>query len=137
MVGRGTVEAEVAYPEQPLTAVAGTLTVYNRGRKPGGFDLGGWAYFPAPVTGGLSIPIQVRRIAAGRYRWRVRLEAPKLAGGYGSITSFSARIRKQIVSATCPDGKLQVSAASTFADGAERTSTAVRPCAVAEAHPRQ
>jgi hypothetical protein len=138
LVGRGTIEAEVAYPEEPMTTVTGSLRIYNRGRKPGGADLAGRAYFTAPITGVLLIPIEVRRSAdGGRYGWRAHLEIPKMAGGYGSIVGYSARIYKRIFSATCGDGSLQVRAGSTFVDGEFLASTERRPCAVAEADSRQ
>lgn len=132
IVGRGTVEAEVAFPEEPLTTVSGKLAIYNRGRKRGGVDLGARAYFPAPITGALTVPVKVRRISPGRYGWRARLQIPELAGGYGSVTAYSVRFDKRIVSATCTDGKLQVGTVSTFADGSERFMTAIHPCSAIE-----
>lgn len=137
VVGRGTVEAEVAFPEQPLTSVSGALTVYNRGRKPGGADLLGWAYFSAPITGAVVVPVKVRRIDGGRYGWRARLEIPKLAGGSGSITGYSVRFLDRILSATCGDGRLQIGGVSTFVDGTLLASSVIRSCFVPEAHPRQ
>lgn len=137
IVGRGLIEAEVAFPERPLMSVKGTLTIYNRGREPGGFDLGGWAYFPAPITGAIAIPVKVRRFDGGRYGWRARVEIPKLAGGNGSIARFSVRLSKRIVSARCADGKVQVGTTTAFADGTTRFITLIRNCSVAEADPRQ
>jgi hypothetical protein len=136
-VADGQVTLEVAFPEEPLTTVTGSLTVYNRGRKPGGADFVGWAYFPAPVTGEIYVPVKVRKADDRRYGWRVRLQIPKIAGGSGSIAAYSVRFRKRIVSATCGDGKLLVAATSTFADGAQRFVTEIRPCTVAEADARQ
>jgi hypothetical protein len=135
VIGRGTVEAEVAIPEEPLTTVEATLTIYNRGRRPGGADFVAWAYFPAPITGGLLVPFRVRRVDDGRYGLRARIEIPKLAGGYGSITAYSARIAKRFVSATCGDGKLQVGADATFADGTQLSMAAIHPCSTVEASP--
>jgi hypothetical protein len=135
VVGKGAIEAEVAFPEAPIFTVSGTLTVYNRGRKPGGADLAGYAYFPAPITGAVLIPIKVRK-NAGRYGWRVRFEIPKIAGGAGSITAYSARLWKRIFSATC-DGRMVARAVSTFVDGTTRTERAMRTCVVAEADVRQ
>ena len=138
LVGRGTIEAEVAFPEEPMTTVTGTLRIYNLGRKPGGADLAGWAYFTAPITGVLVIPIEVRRSNdVGRYGWKARMEVPKIAGGSGSIVSYSARIDKRIFSATCGDGRLQVLADATFVDGTRSRAAGVRPCVMAEADARQ
>jgi hypothetical protein len=131
-VASGQVTLEVAFPEQPLTTVTGPLTVYNRGRKPGGFDLIGWAYFPAPVTGGIYLPLQVRKADIGRYGWRAKLEVPRIAGGSGSITAYSTHFRKGIVAATCGGEQLQIAAASTFVDGTLRVSTGIHRCTVGD-----
>jgi hypothetical protein len=130
-VADGRITLEVAFPEVPLMTVSGALTVYNRGPKAGGFDLVGWAYFPAPVTGGIYLPVRVREAVAGRYGWRAKTEVPKLAGGSGSITAYSMHFRKGIVLATCGGEQLQISAASTFVEGNLRVSTGIRRCTVA------
>jgi hypothetical protein len=135
VVGKGTIEAELAYPEQAMTFVSGDLTIYNRGRKPGGADLAGYAFLPPPI-GAIFIPIKVRK-NAGRYGWKARLEVPRLAGGAGSITSYSAALGKRIFSATCARGRLGARAVSTFVDGARISESAIRTCSVAEPHVRQ
>ena len=137
VVGKGTIEAEVAHPESPMFTVSGDLTIYNRGRKPGGADLVAYAYFPAPIAGAIFIPIKVRKNRGGRYGWKARAEIPKLDGGSGSITSYSMRFGKRIFSATCADGKLLAHAVSTFADGSSRSETAIRTCVMTEPHVRQ
>jgi len=136
VVGRGTIEAEVAHPESPTYTVAGDLTIYNRGHKPGGADLVAFASFPPPIAGAIFIPIKVRKNRGGRYGWKARIEIPKLAGGSGSITSYSMHLEKRIFSATC-DGRMLAHAVSTFADGSSRSETAIRTCAMAEPHVRQ
>jgi hypothetical protein len=100
VVGKGTIEAELAFPESQFSTVSGELTIYNLGRKLGGADLAGFASFPPPIRAQV-IPIKVRK-SAGRYGWKARLEIPELAGGAGSITSYSAHLGKRIFSATCP-----------------------------------
>jgi len=136
-VASGRVTVEVAFPEQPLTTVTGPLTVYNRGRKAGGFNLISWVYFPAPVTGGIYLPIQVRKAHIGRYGWRAKLEVPKIAGGSGSVIAYSMHFRKPIVSASCGGEQLQIGTTSTFVDGAEWSATAIHTCSVAEADARK
>ncbi|TMK57334.1 MAG: hypothetical protein E6G51_06095 [Actinobacteria bacterium] len=127
-VAHGQVTVEVAFPEQPLTTASGALTVYNRGRKPGGFDLDGWAYFSAPVTGGVYLPVKVRKASNGRYGWKAQLEAPKIAGGYGSIASYSMHFLKGIVAASCGGRQLQIASTSTFVDGTSRFVTGIHTC---------
>lgn len=130
VVGMGTLEAEFDPPESQLSTVSGDLTIYNRGRKPGGADLVGWAYFSAPINAAIVIPIKVRKNTGGRYGWKARFEIPKLAGGAGSITSYSMHLGKRIFSATC-DGRMLAHAVSTFTDGSSRSETAIRTCAMA------
>jgi len=126
VVGKGTIEVELAYPESRLSTVSGDLTIYNLGRKPGGADLVGYAFI-LPLIRHMIIPINVRN-SAGHYGWKVRFEIPKIAGGAGSITSYSANLGKRILSATCSDGHMLARAISTFVDGSSRTERAVRTC---------
>jgi len=136
VVGKGTIEAEVAFPESQLTTVSGELTIYNQGRKPGGADLAAYAHFSAPTNATLVILIKVRKNTGGRYGWKARAEIPKLDGGSGSITSYSMHLEKRIFSATC-DGRMLAHAVSTFVDGSSRSETAIRTCAMTEPHVRQ
>lgn len=138
VVGRGSIEAELAFPETQLITVPGTLAIYNLGRRPGGADLIAWAYFRAPpITGGVAIYIKVRRTDQGRYGWKARFEIPKLAGGSGSITSYSMRFGKRIFSATCGNGELAARALSSFTEGERLGAAVFRTCTVAEPHVRQ
>jgi hypothetical protein len=136
-VAHGQVTLEVAFPERPFVTVSGALPIYNRGRKPGGFDLVGWAYFSAPVTGGVYLPVKVRKTNIGRYGWKAQLEVSKIAGGAGSIASYSMHFRKGIVAASCGGRQLQIGSRSIFADGTLRAVTGTHTCSVTEADPRQ
>lgn len=136
VVGRGTIEAEVAFPEVPMTTVSGPLTIFNRGLRPGGADLLGYLYLPAPINGAVTISIKVRK-NPGRYGWKARFEIPKIAGGAGSVVAYSVQFRKRIFSATCAHGRLGARAVSTFVDGTTISESAIRHCTVAEPHVRQ
>jgi len=135
-VGHGRVGVEVRFPEEPAVSVSGQLTLYNRGRKPGGYDLLAHFFLSAPVAGEITFPIEVRK-ATGRYGWKATATIPKIAGGSGSITDYSLRIGRGFLRATCSDGKLLLRATSVFLDGTVRRETAIRTCTVAEADPRQ
>jgi hypothetical protein len=130
VVGKGTIGVELAYPESQLITVSGDLTIYNVGRRPGGADLVGYTFIQ-PLIRNMIIPIKVRKNAGGRYGWKARFEIPKLAGGAGSVTSYSMHLGKRIFSATCSDGHMLARATSTFFDGSSRTDRAVRTCSVA------
>lgn len=130
-VGTGTIEVEVAFPEEQPVQVSGRVSVYNRGVRNGhtGFLL--YVYLPAPVAGGIVATLEVGRREQGRFGWRGRLTIPKIANGAGSITYLGARFRKGIFSASCPDGQLQAHASSRFTDGTEVTATLIHTCKTA------
>src|SRR5690349_2475432 len=118
-------------------AVTGDLTLYNMGHSGKERHLLASAFIPAPVTGEIPNPIQVRRIDKGRFGWMATATVPKIAGGSGSITGYSMRIGKRFLTATCGDGRLQLRATSTFVDGTRLVEGSIRACAVAEADARQ
>ncbi len=127
-VGHGQIVVEVEFPEEPPLSVEGELTLYNLGRKPGGLDLLARTFLPAPITGEIVFTIKVREIDKGRYGWRAIALLPKIAGGHGSITDYSPRIGKRLLSATCADGRLTLRALSEFADGTRRREMVARAC---------
>lgn len=136
LIGRGKVTVEIAFPEEPMMWVQGTLNLYNGGRKPDGRYLIAYAFLSAPITGALLLPITIRRIDSGRFGWRVTAEVPKIAGGSGSIFGYSVRIGKRFLSATCA-GQFEIRTVSTFIDGTSLSERVVRPCAVPEPHVRK
>lgn len=128
VVARGRVTAEVAFPEQVPTSVASDLVVLSGPRDPGLPKLWAYGFFPAPVTAEILIPVELHRTNEGRFGWKLRAKIPKIAGGYGSITSYRLRFRRQVVAATCADGKLLAAAETTFADGTHQREQAPRTC---------
>jgi hypothetical protein len=127
-VGSGTVELEVAFPEQTPVDISGELSVYNGGFRDGRTMFWLFVYFPAPVTGGILMPLDIRRDGHGRYGWLGQLEIPKIANGAGSITYLGVRFRRRIFSASCAGGRLLTGARSRFADGSVVSSTLTRTC---------
>lgn len=127
-VGSGIVEVEVALPEQTPVRVSGQLSVYNGGFREGRTMFWLFVYFPAPITGGILMPLEVRRGGHGRYGWSGELEIPKIANGAGSITHLGVRFRKGIFSASCPRGSLQTHATALFADGSRLQIASTHTC---------
>lgn len=127
-VGSGVVEVEIAFPEQTPVRIRGKLSVYNGGFSKGRTMFWLFVYLPAPVTGGILMPLEIRRGGHGRYGWTGKLEIPKIANGAGSITYLGARLRKGIFSASCPNGRLLARASNRFADGVVGGSTLIHAC---------
>lgn len=127
-VGSGIVKLDVAFPEEAPMQVSGRLSVYNGGVREGRTMFWLFVYLPAPVTGGVLMPLEIRRGGHGRYGWIGELEIPKIANGAGSVTYLGARFRNGVFSARCPEGMLQTPVGNRFADGTLLQSTVGRAC---------
>lgn len=131
-IGRGELVVKLHFPGDRLISVDGKMTIYNLGRGPGP-DLLALVELPVPIAAMLGIPIDLRRIHRGRMGWEARAPIPKIAGGSGAITGYSLRIGRRFLTATCGDGRLDLRAVTTFADGERRSERVVRPCTAAKA----
>lgn len=129
LIGKGTTTAEIAFPEQTPINVNSKLLVFNGGFKGGTTTLFIHAYFSSPVNGAIVTTVKVKKHRHGRYGLKSIATIPKIAGGSGSVTSFSLTINKKgVLLAKCPDGKLQAHATSIFADGTKASATIIRTC---------
>ena len=62
--------------------------------------------------------VKIKKVHNGRYGLKSVATIPKIAGGSGSVKSFSLTINKKgVLTAKCPDGKLQANATAIFSDG--------------------
>lgn len=137
LVGTGTTTVQVQFPEQKPIDVNSELLVFNGGQKGGVTTLYIHAYFSAPVTGAIVTTVKIKQIKKGRYGILSTATIPKIAGGSGSVTSFSLKIdrkytfkgkRMSVISAKCPDGKIQAKATAKFTDGTAATAGIIRGC---------
>lgn len=127
-VGSGTMEVEVAFPEQQPVRITGRVSVYNGGFSGGRTTLWAYTLLPAPVTGIVLEPLEFRRGSHGRYALKGSLALPKIANGAASLTSLELSLRKGLFSASCPGGKIQSHATSRFTDGSALSNGVVRTC---------
>lgn len=123
LVGNGKVVAEVEFPESKPIEVPSELLVFNGGEAGGVTTLYIHAYFSAPVTGAIVTTVKIKKVHHGRYGLESIASIPKIAGGSGSVKSFSLTINKKftykgkkvsVLSAKCPDGKLQAHVDAKF-----------------------
>jgi hypothetical protein len=140
IVGEGVGKAEVRLPSQAPVDISTPLTFFNAPPEGGMPSLIAHAYetIPAPKT--LLVPIAIERIQRGRYGFRVTIQLPEIAGGYGAATLAKATIGKTwkrggktvgYTNAYCAGGRLQVYGALTFTDGSFFPGTLTSPCHVA------
>lgn len=137
IIGRGTTVAEVALAEQPPILVNSDLLVFNGGEKGGVTTFYIHAFFTAPVSGAIVTTVKISKIRKGRFGTRAVASIPVIAGGSGSVKSFSLTInkrfthkgqRKSILLAKCPDGRLQAHGTAVFADGTDVSAEIIRTC---------
>lgn len=137
IIGKGTTSVEIAFPESKVVPVSSKLLVFNGGEKGGVVTFYIHAYITVPVPAAIVTTVKIKKIHKGRYGLESIASIPKIAGGSGSVKSFSLKVGKQysykgqklsILSAKCPDGKLQAHATAVFADGTRASTEFIRTC---------
>ncbi len=130
IIGTGTTNVEIQFPEQNPIPVHSKLLVFNGGTKGGKTTLFIHAYITVPTPAAIVTTVKIKKIHHGRYGLLSVASIPKIAGGSGSVTSFSLKVgnKKKVLYAQCPDGKLQAHATSIFADGSKLSAGIVRSC---------
>jgi hypothetical protein len=137
IVGEGVGKADVRLPGQSPVAISTPLTFFNAPPEDGKPALIAHAYetIPAPKT--LLAPFSIERIHHGRYGFRVQIEMPEIADGYGAATLAEATIGKTwkrggkavgYTNAHCSGGRLQVYGTLSFTDGSFFPGTLTSPC---------
>jgi hypothetical protein len=112
-VGEGTTTVEVAFPEQaPIPAVS-KLLLFNGGTAGGKTTLFIHAFITKPVVSAIVTTVTIQKIHKGRYGFHTVSKVPIIAGGSGSVKSFSFKIhrlftykgkKQSYLMAKCPDG---------------------------------
>ena len=137
LVGKGVGKAVVTMPGQEPFRISSPLSFFNGPRSGGRPTLiaHGYETVPAPKT--LLVPIANERVAKGRYGFRVRIEMPAVAGGFGAPLLAEATIgatRKLhgrtvgYINAYCSGGRLQVDGSLRFTNGDFFPATLTSPC---------
>src|SRR3954451_7015365 len=136
LVGTGKVSAEIALPEQAPFTASGPLLIFNGAPKGGKqvliFHV--YAHVPAPTTFVTTALISKH---SGKYGTEAEVTIPTIVGGQGSLTSFTATLKKSwtykgrkenLLLASCPNGSLSAHGEFTFVDGTRAAGDVVRPC---------
>ncbi len=139
IVGEGTGAAEVNLPGKAPMTIRSPLTLFNAPPVGGRPSLIAHAYetVPAPKTLLVSFPIE--RVSLGRYGYRVKIQIPPIAEGFGSATLAEATVGKTwkhggktvgYTNGHCAGGRLQVYGTLRLADGSFFPATLTSPCHV-------
>jgi hypothetical protein len=137
MVGTGLGKAVVTMPGRAPFRISSPLSFFNAPPSNGKPTLIAHAYETVPSPQALLVPIVVERIAKGRYGYRVQVEMPEIAGGFGAATLAEATIgavRKRhgkkvgYLNAQCSGGRLQVEGNIRMTNGDRFPATLTSPC---------
>jgi hypothetical protein len=138
IVGLGTTDVEVEFPEQAPIAIKSKLLAFNGGVSGGTTTIYIHAYLTDPITTALVTTVKIKKRKNGRYGIRSVASVPKIAGGSGSVTAFSLTFAKKLFAykgekhgyllAKCPDGHFDAEAETVFTDGSRAKGKIVRPC---------
>lgn len=113
IVGKGSAEAEVAFPESTPFKARGPLILFNGGTKGGTTLLYLHFYASVPAPTAIITTVKITKIHAGRYGIRTVSNLEQIAGGSGSAIHFDFKVHRifkykgktqSYVSARCSDG---------------------------------
>jgi hypothetical protein len=137
IIGSGTTNVEIAFPEQKPIPVSSKLLVFNGGTSGGTTTFFIHAYITVPTPAAIVTTVKIKRIHRGRFGTEAIASVPKIAGGSGSVTSFSLKIDKKytykgkkmsVISSKCTDGKIVAKATAQFTDGTKAAAELLRTC---------
>jgi hypothetical protein len=129
IIGSGRAIAEIAFPEQAPIPADSKIIAFNGGFKGGTTTIYIHAYLTVPTPAAIVSTVKVKKVNHGRYGLSSITTIPKIAGGSGSVTDFNLTINKKgVLSAKCPDGKLQAHGTAIFTDGTRASAEVIRTC---------
>lgn len=125
LVGSGTAEVEVAFPEQAPFRSTGPVLLFNGGVHGRTTTVLLHAYVNVPAPTAIVTKATVTRIHSGRFGLHIAIRVPKIAGGSGSVTNFEVKVgrrftykgqEKSFLAASCPTGMWATKGRALFAD---------------------
>jgi hypothetical protein len=125
IIGKGFGSAVVAFPEQGPIKVGSPITLFNGPKKGGDDTIIAHAHldYPGPTT--FIVPIVIERIHKGVFGYRVNVQIPKIAGGYGHPIAGRAKVGRMwtfkgrshsYINARCETGQFRSRGQFTFKD---------------------
>jgi hypothetical protein len=140
IVGRGSTEVRVQFPESTPFTAKGPLVLFNGGTKGGKTLLLIQAYVSVPTPTALVSTVTITKEHSGIYgagTLAAVAQIPTIAGGSGSLTEFSFDIhrlftykghKESYLTARCSSGHFDSRTVAKFAGGVEISGNIVQPC---------
>jgi hypothetical protein len=141
ILGEGSADAQIAFPEQKPILVHSPLLVFNGGQKGGKTLLLIHTFITVPVPAAIVTTVTVQKKGSGLHSIA---KIPQIVGGSGSAVDFRFKLGKKYrykgqkmsyLSAKCPDGVFKTKASALFKNeahvaGVAATTTAKGKVAV-------
>jgi hypothetical protein len=136
LVGVGKVTAEVQFPDANPVPASGTLLIFNGQPKGGDPVLIQHAYVNNPVAATVITTARITNVH-GKYGKATTITIPPVAGGYGSLASFTAKVGKSwtykgkkqsLLLAECANGHFFAHGDFTFVNGTSLHGDVVKSC---------
>jgi hypothetical protein len=137
LLGSGSAEVEVAFPEQSPFSSAGPLLLFNAGVHGSTTKVLLHAYVDVPAPTAIVVVANITRIDRGAYGLEISATIPRIAGGAGSVTKFQLDVGrrfkfqgrpKSFLTAGCPSGHWSARGEAGFSDGTKLQVLHVFPC---------
>jgi hypothetical protein len=141
LIGKGTSEAEVQFPEQKAFTAKGPLLAFN-GPSSGGYGADAYheqlyyVYAAVPVPTALIAVAKVSK-GTGKYGYKISVSIPKIAGGAGSFSGAEFTIDRKwsyrgqkhsFLSAECANGHFGARVEVNFGDGTNVIGDVLQAC---------
>lgn len=137
ILGSGTGEVEVEFPEQAPFSASGPILLFNGGVHGGVTTVLVHTYVNVPAPTAVVVVAKLTPIHQGRFGLRIEAQIPRIAGGSGSVTGFRFEVgreytyygkRHSYLTARCPTGHYVTRGNVDFSDGTKLGLTHVFPC---------
>jgi hypothetical protein len=137
LLGTGSAEVEVAFPEQAPFRSTGPLLLFNAGVRGTTTKVLLHAYVDVPAPTAIVTEAKITRIHRGPYGLEITATIPRIAGGAGSVTKFGLTVGRRFqyegrsrsfLTASCPTGRWSTRGEAQFDDGTKLQVLHVFPC---------
>jgi hypothetical protein len=137
IIGKGSAEAEVEFPESAPFKAKGPLIVFHGGGSKARTKIYVHVYANVPAPTAFITPVVVSKIKKGPYGNKVTSQIPKIANDAGSTIKFEITNKKTFkykgkkksyFLAKCSKGKFFAQGSGKFSDGTRLKGTVITPC---------
>jgi hypothetical protein len=137
IVGTGFGKGVVKYDDQPPIPASSPITIFNAPKRHGNPTVLAHAHLTVPGPTTFIVPIEIKRVKAGRYGFKTVADIPPIANGAGIPQYGRLKIGRtwrfkgkklSYANAGCPDGRLQARGQFVFDNGNRLQGTFLQRC---------